>query len=43
MYRISVISLVSQSLMMDNVDCEMVTRFYGDMLSVSVFPEGPGA
>ena len=42
-FRISVISLVSQSLMMDNVDCEMVTRFYGDMLSVSVFPEGPGA
>ena len=26
-FRISVISLVSQSLMMDNVDCEMVTRF----------------
>ena len=42
-FRISVISLVSQSLMMDNVDCEMVTRFYGDMLSVSMFPEGPKA
>ena len=42
-FRLSVISLVSQSLLLDSVDCEMVTRFYGELLSVSVFPEGPGA
>ena len=42
-FRLSVISLVSQSLLMDSVDCQMVTRFYGELLSVSVFPEGPGA
>ena len=42
-FRLGVISLVSQSLVMDNVDCEMISRFYGDLLSVSVFPDGPGS
>ena len=42
-FRLAVISLVSQSLLLDSVDTEMVTRFYGELLSVSVFPEGPGA
>ena len=42
-FRLCVISLVSQSLLLDNVDCELVTKFYGDLLSVEIFPGGPGS
>ena len=42
-FRLIVISLVSQTLLMDSVDCDMVTRFYGTILSVSIFPSGPGS
>ena len=41
-FRLCVIALVSQTLLMDNVDCELVTKFYGDLLSVEMFPAGPG-
>ena len=42
-FRLCVITLVGQSLLMDNVDCELVTKFYGELLSVDMFPGGPGA
>ena len=42
-FRLCVISLVSQSLLLDNVDCALVTKFYGDLLTVEIFPGGPGS
>ena len=42
-FRLCVISMVSQSLLMDNVDCELITKFYGDLLNVEIFPSGPGS
>ena len=32
-------SLISQTVLMDPVDSELVTRFYGKMLTVSLFSE----
>eukprot|EP00092_Neocalanus_flemingeri_P032520 GFUD01035369.1.p1 GENE.GFUD01035369.1~~GFUD01035369.1.p1 ORF type:complete len:2027 (+),score=668.98 GFUD01035369.1:647-6082(+) len=41
-FRLCIMSLVSQTVLMDPVDSELVTRFYGKMLTVSLFPDGPG-
>ena len=42
-FRLAIISLVSRSMLLDGVDSEMVTRFYGDILCVELFPDGPAA
>ena len=38
-FRLCIMSLVSQTVLMDPVDSELVTRFYGKMLTVSLFSE----
>ena len=38
-YRLCIMSLISQTVLMDPVDSELVTRFYGKMLTVSLFSE----
>ena len=40
--KLCIMSLVTQTVLMDPVDSKLVTRFCGKMLTVSLFPDGPG-
>ena len=42
-FRLCIMALVTQTVLMDPVDTELVKRFYGKMLNVSLFPDAwPG-